>query len=104
METQRSSAERLDVIQQLVRAYADIHHATICHRDVKAENIVLTRCGLQTRIRLCDFSLAEKIGGGATGSTIGRDTMFTCCGTNVPGTACWIAPEVLRGDRDKGDG
>jgi len=54
----------------------------IIHRDLKAENLLLTS---QFRCKLTDFGLSRVYEG--------RKSAMTVCGT-----PCWVAPEIFRGE------
>mmetsp|Transcript_45025 Transcript_45025/g.128589 ORF Transcript_45025/g.128589 Transcript_45025/m.128589 type:complete len:357 (-) Transcript_45025:145-1215(-) len=65
----------------LLDALAYMHEHSVVHRDVKAENILVSR-DLED-LRLIDFNTARHLADGALTMT---------------GTREWAAPEVLRGD------
>lgn len=71
--------------RQLAEALAYVHACGIVHRDVKPANVLLER-GL--RPRLADFGIATVLDGTAT-------TANGC----VVGTAAYLAPEQVRGER-----
>lgn len=57
-----------------------LHKNHIIHRDIKGDNVLLTKEG---EVKLCDFGLARSIE-----STMGKRS--TCIGS-----PCWMAPEVV---------
>ena len=59
-----------------------MHKEGICHRDIKAENILLDTD--EFIIKICDFGL----------SALGSDLLTSRCGTQQ-----YMAPEVLMGDK-----
>mmetsp|Transcript_22056 Transcript_22056/g.54142 ORF Transcript_22056/g.54142 Transcript_22056/m.54142 type:complete len:134 (+) Transcript_22056:317-718(+) len=67
-------------VRALVRSMTFMHAKRIVHRDVKANNLLLTRKG---RVKLCDFGACVQLGG---------DT--SACRTPV-GTLTHIAPEAV---------
>ena len=76
-----SVAETAEIVKQTARALARIHGLGVAHRDVKPENIFLTR-DFQGRllVKLLDLGIAEKIGDGSA---------------QLVGTPAYMAPEVV---------
>lgn len=73
------------IMKQTFEALQYCHERDVIHRDVKAENIMVTDSRVETHaphVHLIDFGLAT-----------------TCCDvihTPIVGTACYMAPEALR--------
>lgn len=73
---------------QILKATAFIHSHNIIHRDVKPENMLLSKNGV---LKICDFGFAR--------STIkGEGKEFT----DYVSTRWYRAPELLVGDRNYG--
>jgi beta-lactam-binding protein with PASTA domain len=77
-------AEALDVSRQVLRALGHAHGAGVIHRDVKPQNVLLTRDG---RVKVTDFGIA-RAEAGATMVHSGA----------IVGTAHYAAPEQIRGN------
>jgi serine/threonine-protein kinase len=84
MDEERS----LLVIQQMARALEHGYRAGLVHRDVKPENVIITRDGVA---KLCDLGLA-KLDDAAPGSPADHAHRL--------GTPTYISPEQARGDAD----
>ena len=73
--------EAARIASQLLAGLEAIHDAGLVHRDVKPENIMLTRAG---RLVLMDFGLAKGVDEGGQGT--------------IAGTPAYMAPEQMRGE------
>lgn len=87
------------VMRQLLHAYSDCHRAGICHRDVKAENVLIVDLLGKVEVRLCDFALSRCLHVESTATEYGKNQMVTYIGNDVD--AIWVAPEVLQ-NKDAG--
>jgi NIMA (never in mitosis gene a)-related kinase 1/4/5 len=76
--------EILDVTIQLCEGLNYLHNRDIIHRDIKSQNIFLTK---NNTIRIGDFGLAKKL------KKNNRNSYMTKVGTD-----CYMAPEVLQGE------
>ena len=74
---------------QIAGALASAHAAGVVHRDLKPNNIMITREGL---VKLLDFGLARKIRLGAEGA--GTLTLEG----QIAGTPAYMSPEQVRGE------
>ena len=72
---------------QILWGVAYCHGRKVCHRDLKLENLLLS--STRTVVKIADFGFAKNIGGGSSAATI-------------LGTARYVAPEMLNGDRYDG--
>lgn len=78
---------------QIATALAAAHARGIVHRDVKPENLFLTRDG---RLKILDFGLA-KAATTSPGGSVETGLAGTAAGT-VLGTVGYMAPEQVRGE------
>jgi serine/threonine protein kinase len=60
-----------------------LHDNNVCHRDLKLENILMSRRSKSSLIKITDFGLSKVIG-------FNRSEM-----TSFVGTMTYIAPEVI---------
>jgi len=72
--------EALEIASQFLAGLEAIHDAGLVHRDVKPENIMITRSG---RVVVMDFGIAKGLADRRTGT--------------VSGTPAYMAPEQARG-------
>ncbi len=82
-----------EIGSQAAEALAAAHGSGITHRDVKPENVMLTREG---RVKLLDFGLARSRGGGVQ-DDVTRTAVHTGVGV-VLGTVGYMSPEQVRGE------
>ncbi len=80
-------ARALAVIDGVLGALEFAHAHNLIHRDIKAQNILLTPGGA---VKVTDFGIARELGGGAAPT-------LTAAGM-VIGTAQYFAPEQARGE------
>jgi len=77
----------LAIIDGVLAGLEFAHAHNLIHRDIKAQNILLTSSGA---VKVTDFGIARELGGGATPT-------LTAAGM-VIGTAQYFAPEQARGE------
>ena len=86
-----SLRKTIEIAVQMADGLASAHAAGITHRDLKPDNILLTRDG---RVKILDFGLAKVAGmASKADETV---TLHTAPGV-VMGTAGYMSPEQVRG-------
>ena len=83
----------LDIAVQITSGLAAAHAAGISHRDLKPDNILLTRQG---RVKILDFGLAKVNPAAAATDSTQAMTVVTEPGV-VLGTVGYMSPEQVRG-------
>ena len=91
----------LDIAVQFSDGLAAAHAAGLVHRDLKPDNVLITRDG---RVKILDFGLAKaahsEIGDDDTTRTLDAgERAITDPGTTV-GTVAYMSPEQARGERN----
>jgi serine/threonine protein kinase/tetratricopeptide (TPR) repeat protein len=82
----------VEYAQQIARGLAAAHDRGIAHRDLKPDNVFLTRDGL---VKILDFGLAREIPDPGKPAS-GLQASLTASGT-VVGTPGYMSPEQIRG-------
>ncbi|PHH84171.1 hypothetical protein CDD83_2366 [Cordyceps sp. RAO-2017] len=90
--------DRLCLFKQLVQGIAYLHANGIAHRDIKLENLLLTK---DSKLKITDFGVSEvftgthpglRESGGQCGQNMGDVRL---CSPGICGSEPYIAPEVL---------
>jgi serine/threonine protein kinase len=82
----------VDYGRQIAAGLAAAHAKGITHRDIKPDNLFITRDG---RVKILDFGIAKLTGAQVSGQTATM-ALNTSAGT-VMGTAAYMSPEQARG-------
>ena len=90
--------DRLCLFKQLVQGLNYLHNNGIAHRDIKLENLLITKNG---RVKITDFGVSEVFAGihpclrsaeGKCGREMGEVRL---CAPGMCGSPPYVAPEVI---------
>lgn len=91
-------ADRLCLFKQVVQGVNYLHEHGIAHRDIKLENLLLTK---DSKLKITDFGVSEVFSGihpglRAAGGACGKEMEeVRLCSPGICGSLPYIAPEVL---------
>lgn len=93
---------RLEMVRQLAEALDHAHRRHLYHRALAARSVYVELDGHYPRLRICDWQVAARPGGGLSSTPASMATgRATVLGTNVePSTAAYLAPEFGSPDCD----
>jgi protein-serine/threonine kinase len=92
-------SDRLCLFKQLIQGVHYLHSNGIAHRDIKLENLLITK---ESKLKITDFGVSEvfsgihpglRAAGGQCGKEMGEVRL---CAPGVCGSEPYIAPEVLQ--------
>ena len=78
-----------DIITQLLSGLSVIHNAKVVHRDIKPDNILISRTDGKLSCKLMDFGIAKQSDSGD------NENQLTQVGMGGPGTPAYMAPEQI---------
>ncbi|KAK3311474.1 kinase-like domain-containing protein [Chaetomium strumarium] len=105
LKTEDREKDRLCLFKQLVTGIHYLHSNGIAHRDIKLENLLITK---ECRLKITDFGVSEvfsgihpglREAGGQCGRNMGEVRL---CAPGICGSMPYISPEVLK-KKDKYD-
>jgi len=89
-----SARKLVDLAVQIADGLAAAHAAGVIHRDLKPDNILVTREG---RVKILDFGLAKAAAAATSQDDATRTVNLTNPGSTV-GTVAYMSPEQARGN------
>lgn len=99
---QASVSDRLSLFLQIADAVAAAHSVGVLHKDLKPDNVLITRVGEGWQVKLTDFGSGHLLDPeqlSALNITLLGLTSAQGLDSNNPiGTAMYLAPELVKGD------
>gem|GEM_PF-61518 len=81
----------LELTRQICQALEVAHAQGVVHRDMKLDNILLTRDAEEEQVKILDFGIAKVLG----------QQSLSDLSRGMPGTAGYAAPEQIKGESDR---
>lgn len=103
LKSEERESDRLCLFKQLIQGLNYLHSNGIAHRDIKLENLLLTK---DSKLKITDFGVCEvftgihpaaRESGGECGRQMGEVRL---CKPGVCGSQPWMAPEVLAKEKE----
>ena len=95
-----SAEDRTCMFKQLLRGIVFLHSRGVAHRDIKSENLLVSRTG---RLKIADFGTAEVFSGVHPGihgcrppSPLAPNAEIRHCPPGLVGSRPYMAPEIIR--------
>ena len=99
-----SREDRNCMFKQLLRGVEFLHSRGIAHRDLKSENLLLSKAGC---LKIADFGTAEVFSGTHPGlrncrrqSLIDEEAQIRYCKPGLVGSRPYMAPEIIKHEAD----
>jgi len=93
-----SARRATELAVQLAQGLAAAHDKGVIHRDLKPDNLWITRDG---RLKILDFGLAKQVGPGRPGALLATEVLSSGPHTEqgmILGTLGYMSPEQVRGE------
>ena len=89
LRTKLFFSDKLDILYQRAAGVNHLHAENVVHRDLKPQNILITKRGNEVTIKLCDFGEARSI-------LLVNDLSVPMATVNRFGTDNYMAPEQMQ--------
>ncbi|WVQ78180.1 hypothetical protein IAT38_000263 [Cryptococcus sp. DSM 104549] len=84
-----NALDRKKALAQVTAGLKHLHGMKIIHRDIKPQNVLVSRAASGLRMLVSDFGLARRLDQG--------QSSFAPTGNNLAGSLGWRAPECIKG-------
>src|SRR5437867_1281287 len=88
--------EALTIAIQIAEGVASAHERDLIHRDLKPNNIMISRTG---HVKVMDFGLAKQLPQGAESDDTTCSAVMQTMDGSLVGTPAYMSPEQIRGER-----